>query len=155
MNVKRWLNDWSAEVCFLSLFALAVLIFGFVIWQSEKYKNGGFVKDDTVWYSATIVIHYPDKADSINIRTCRVPYVRVGRGWNSLNYTDHIEKHTTEITLDDTDWQEMVNLHNAVHWEHALTEYNWSTKTPDSLKERVNNFLCRDFYQKYNIKKDS
>lgn len=45
MNVKRWLNDWSAEMCFLSLFALAVLIFGFVIWQSEKYKNGGFVKE--------------------------------------------------------------------------------------------------------------
>lgn len=68
---------------------------------------------------------------------------------------DYIEKHTTEITLDDTDWQEIVNLHNAVHWEHALKEYNWSTKTPDSLKERVNNFLCRDFYQKYNIKEDS
>lgn len=93
MNVKRWLNDWSAEMCFLSLFALAVLIFGFVIWQSEKYKNGGFVKDDTVWYSATIVIHYPDKADSINILTCRVPYVRVGRGWNSLNYTDPLGYH--------------------------------------------------------------
>ena len=93
MNVKRWLNDWSAEICFLSIFASAVLIFGFVIWQSEKYKNGGFVKDDTVWYSATIVIHYPDKADSINIRTCRVPYVRVGRGWNSLNYTDPLGYH--------------------------------------------------------------
>lgn len=40
MNVKRWLNDWSAEMCFLSLFALTVLIFGFVIWQSEKFVSG-------------------------------------------------------------------------------------------------------------------
>ena len=93
MNVKRWLNIWSAEMCFLSLFALAVLIFCFVVWQSETYKDGGFIKDDTEWYSATIVIHYPDKADSINIRTCRVPYVRVGRGWNSLNYTDSLGYH--------------------------------------------------------------
>lgn len=36
---------------------------------------------------------------------------------------DYIEKHTTEITLDDTDWQEMVDLHNAVYFEHAL----WNT----------------------------
>lgn len=73
---------------FLSLFAIAVFVFGFVVWQSEAYKKGGFIKDDTEWYSATIVIHYPDKADSINIRTRRVPYVRVGRGWNRLGYTD-------------------------------------------------------------------
>lgn len=65
---------------------------------------------------------------------------------------DYIEKNTTEITLDDTDWQEMVDLHNAVHFEHALKPLDWSTKTPTALKERVNNFLCRDFYQKYNIK---
>lgn len=68
---------------------------------------------------------------------------------------DYIEKNTTEITLDDTDWQEMVDLHNAVHFEHALKPLDWSTKTPTALKERVNNFLCRDFYQKYNIKEDS
>ena len=44
MNVKRWLNDWSAEVCFLSLFALAVLIFGFVIWQSENTRTADLSK---------------------------------------------------------------------------------------------------------------
>lgn len=65
---------------------------------------------------------------------------------------DYIEKNTTEITLDDTDWQEMVDLHNAVHFEHALKPLDWSTKTPTALKERVNNFLSRDFYQKYNLK---
>lgn len=42
---------------------------------------------------------------------------------------DYIEKNTTEITLDDTDWQEMVDLHNAVHFEHALKPLDWSTKT--------------------------
>lgn len=64
---------------------------------------------------------------------------------------DYIEKHTTEITLDDTDWQEMIDLHNAVCFER-FNEHDWSAKTPDSLKERVNNFLSRDFYQKYNLK---
>lgn len=64
---------------------------------------------------------------------------------------DNIEKHTTEITLDDTDWQEMVDLHNAVCFER-FNEHDWSAKTPDSLKVRVNNFLSRDFYQKYNLK---
>lgn len=67
---------------------------------------------------------------------------------------DYIEKHTTEITLDDTDWQEMVNLHNAVAFE-KFKEHDWSTKVPDNLKERVNNFLCRDFYLKYNLVKES
>ena len=67
---------------------------------------------------------------------------------------DYIEKHTTEITLDDTDWQEMVNLHNAVAFE-KFKEHDWSTKVPDSLKERVSNFLCRDFYLKYNLVKES
>lgn len=64
---------------------------------------------------------------------------------------DYIEKNTTEITLDDTDWQEMVDLHNAVCFER-FNEHDWSAKPPDSLKERVNNFLSRDFYQKYNLK---
>lgn len=64
---------------------------------------------------------------------------------------DYIEKHTTEITLDDTDWQEMVDLHNTIAFERTK-DHDWSAKVPDSLKERVNNFLCRDFYQKYNIK---
>lgn len=36
-------------MCFLSLFVLAVLVFCFVVWQSETYKNGGFIKDDTVF----------------------------------------------------------------------------------------------------------
>lgn len=89
-----------------------------------------------------------------NIVTCSL-YNKENFASQAALTVDYIEKHTTEVTLDDTDWQEMVNLHNAVHWERALKEYNWSTKTPTALKERVNNFLCRDFYQKYNIKEDS
>lgn len=38
------------------------------------------------------------------------------------------------------------------HTDKERAEHDWSAKTPDSLKECVNNFLCRDFYQKYNIK---
>lgn len=67
---------------------------------------------------------------------------------------DYIEKHTTEITLEDADWQEMVDLCDAIVFERTK-DHDWSAKVPDSLKERVNNFFCRDFYQKYNIKEDS
>ena len=72
-------------------------------------------------------------------------------GSQAVLTVDYIEKHTTEITLDDTDWQEMVDLHNAVCFER-FNEHDWSAKPPDSLKVRVNNFLSRDFYQKYNLK---
>lgn len=64
---------------------------------------------------------------------------------------DYIEKHTTEITLEDTDRQEMIDLYNTIAFEKTK-DHDWSAKVPGSLKERVNNFLCRDFYQKYNIK---
>ena len=101
-------------------------------------------------YAGLMKIEYIGKS---NIVTCSL-YNKEDFASQAVLTVDHIEKHTTEITLDDTDWKEMVNLHNAVHWEHALKEYNWSTKTPDRLKERVNNFICRDFYQKYNIKED-
>ena len=85
-----------------------------------------------------------------NFVTCSF-YSKEVFGSQAVLTVDYIEKHTTEITLDDTDWQEMVDLHNAVCFER-FNEHDWSAKTPDSLKERVNNFLCRDFYQKYNLK---
>ena len=85
-----------------------------------------------------------------NIATCSL-YNKENFASQTALTVDYIEKHTTEITLDDTDWQEMVNLHNTISFE-KFKEHDWSTGTPDSLKERVNNFLCRDFYQKYNLK---
>lgn len=85
-----------------------------------------------------------------NFVTCSF-YSKEVFGSQAVLTVDYIEKHTTEITLDDTDWQEMVDLHNAVCFER-FNEHDWSAKTPDSLKERVNNFLSRDFYQKYNLK---
>lgn len=88
-----------------------------------------------------------------NIVTCSL-YNKDNFASQAALTVDYIEKHTTEITLDDTDWQEMVNLHNAVAFE-KFKEHDWSTKVPDSLKERVNNFLCRDFYLKYNLVKKS
>ena len=88
-----------------------------------------------------------------NIVTCSL-YNKENFASQAVLTVDYIEKHTTEITLDDTDWQEMVDLHNTISFER-FKEHDWSTATPDSLKERVNNFLCCDFYQKYNIKEDS
>lgn len=85
-----------------------------------------------------------------NFVTCSF-YSKEVFGSQAVLTVDYIEKHTTEITLDDTDWQEMVDLHNAVCFER-FNEHDWSAKVPDSLKERVNNFLSRDFYQKYNLK---
>lgn len=84
-----------------------------------------------------------------NIVTCTL-YDKESFGTQTALTVDYIEKHTTEITLDDTDWKEMVDLHNTISFER-FKEHDWSTSTPDILKERVNNFLCRDFYQKYNI----
>lgn len=88
-----------------------------------------------------------------SVATCTL-YNKEYYGAQTAITVDYIEKHTTEITLDDTDWQEMVNLYNTISFER-FKEHDLSTATPDSLKERVNNFLCRDFYQKYNIKEDS
>ena len=76
-----------------------------------------------------------------NVATCTL-YNKENFASQAALTVDYIEKHTTEITLDDTDWQEMVNLHNTISFER-FKEHDWSTATPDSLKERVNNFLCR------------
>lgn len=88
-----------------------------------------------------------------NFVTCSF-YSKEVFGSQAVLTVDYIEKHTTEITLDDTDWQEMVDLCNVIVFERTK-DHDWSAKVPDSLKERVNSFLCRDFYQKYNIKEDS
>lgn len=106
-----------------------------------------------------ICIHIParlmeiDKIGKNNVATCTL-YDKEYFGAQTALTVDYIEKHAIEITLNDTDWQEMVDLCNAVGFEH-FKEHDWSTKTPDSLKERVNNFLCRDFYLKYNLIKES
>ena len=85
-----------------------------------------------------------------NFVTCSF-YSKEVFGSQAVLTVDYIEEHTTEITLDDTDWQEMVDLHNTIAFERTK-DHDWSAKVPDSLKERVNNFLSRDFYQKYNLK---
>ena len=88
-----------------------------------------------------------------NFVTCSI-YSKEVFGSQAVLTVDYIEKHTTEVTLDDTDWQEMVDLYNTISFER-FKEHDWSAKVPDSLKERVNNFLCRDFYLKYNLVKES
>ncbi len=75
-------------------------------------------------------------------------------GSQTVLTVDYIKNHTTEITLDDTDRQEMVNLYNAILTE-LYKSHEWLFEVPSSLKERVNNFLCRDFYLKYNLVKES
>lgn len=67
--------------------------------------------------------------------------------------SDYIKKYATEIVLDNADRQEMIDLHNSIAFE-KLINHDWSAKVPDSLKRRVSNFLCRDFYQKYNLKEE-
>ena len=88
-----------------------------------------------------------------NVATCTL-YDKEYFGAQTAITVDYIEKHATEVTLDDTDWQEMVNLYNTISFEKTK-EHDWSAKVPDCLKERVNNFLCRDFYLKYNLVKES
>lgn len=91
-----------------------------------------------------------EEFENNNLVTCSF-YSKEVFGSQAVLTVDYIEKHTTEITLDDTDWQEMVDLHNTIAFEKTK-DHDWSAKVPDSLKERVNNFLSRDFYQKYNLK---
>ena len=86
-----------------------------------------------------------------NVATCTL-YDKEYFGAQTAITVDYIEKHTTEVTLDDTDWQEMVDLYNTISFER-FKEHDWSTAIPDCLKERVSNFLCRDFYLKYNLVK--
>lgn len=103
-----------------------------------------------------IVIHIParlmeiDKIGKNNIATCTI-YDKECFGAQTALTVDYIEKYATEITLDNTDRQEMIDLYNTINFEKTK-EHDWSLKVPDSLKERVSNFLCRDFYQKYNLK---
>ena len=67
---------------------------------------------------------------------------------------DFIKNHTIEVTLNNADRQEMIDLCHTINFEKTK-EHDWSLKVPDSLKERVSNFLCRDFYLKYNLVKKS
>lgn len=104
-----------------------------------------------------ICIHIParlmgiDKIGKNNVATCTL-YDKEYFGAQTALTVDYIEKHAIEITLDDTDWQEMVDLCNTIYFEKAK-EHDWLPKVPDCLKERVSNFLCRDFYLKYNLVK--
>lgn len=93
MEFKTWISIWGTEITFSIIFIITALFLIIAVWQSETYKNGGFIKDDTIWYSITLVIHYPDKAKVVRIRTCRVSDVRIKRGANSFDYTDTTGYH--------------------------------------------------------------
>ena len=93
MEFKTWISIWGTEITFSIIFIITALILIITVWKSETYKNGGFIKDDTVWYSVVLVIHYPDKAKVVRIRTCRVSDVRIKRCANSFDYTDTTGYH--------------------------------------------------------------
>lgn len=122
---------------------------GLIFWNNREA--------DVQISNSKICIHIParlmeiDKIEKNNIAMCTL-YDKEYFGAQTALTVDYIEKHATEITLDDTDWQEMVNLYNTISFEKTK-EHDWSTKVPDCLKERVSNFLCRDFYLKYNLVK--
>ena len=131
--------------------------------EKSKIKRGLIF-----WIDHEAVVQIPDSKICIHIPARLMKIDKIGKnniatgtlydkeyfGAQTALTVDYIEKHAIEITLDDTDWQEMVDLCNTIAFE-KFKEHDWSTKTPDSLKERVNNFLCRDFYLKYNLVKES
>lgn len=121
---------------------------GLIFWNNCE----GFVQipNSNICIKTYVGLMQIEEFENNNLVTCSF-YSKEVFGSQAVLTVDYIEKHTTEITLDDTDWQEMVDLHNTISFER-FKEHDWSTATPDSLKERVNNFLSRDFYQKYNIK---
>lgn len=72
--------------------------------------------------------------------------------------SDAIWKKPFYISLSDVMQRGLVDnktLKDVLRNEREGKSTRLITKTPTALKERVNNFLCRDFYQKYNIKEDS
>lgn len=131
--------------------------------EKSKIRNGLIFwidhEVDVQFPNSKICIHIPARLMSIdkivknNIATCTL-YDKEYFGAQTALTVDYIEKYATEITLDDTDRQEMVDLWNAVYFE-KIKEHDWTGFTPDSLKERVNNFLSCDFHQKYNLKINS
>lgn len=131
-------------------------------------ENSKIKKGLIFWIDSEAVVQIPDSEickyiparlmsiDMIvknNIATCTL-YDKEYFGVQTALTVDYIEKYAIEITLDDTDWQEMVDLYNTISFEKTK-EHDWSAKVPDCLKERVSNFLCRDFYLKYNLVKKS
>lgn len=127
------------------------------------------IRDGLVfWNECDAIVQFPDskirieiharlmKIDKIvknNIATCSV-YDNKAFGIQTAVTLDYIEKYGTEITLDDNDRQEMIDLRNAIYFEKTKN-HDWLPRIPDSLKERVSKFLCSDFYKKYNIKRNS
>ena len=121
-----------------------------------------------LWNNCEAVVQIPDMKILLKIPVGLMQIEEIGKnnfvtctlydkeyfGAQTALTVDYIEKHATKITLDDTDWQEMVNLYNTISFEKTK-EHDWSAKVPDCLKERVSNFLCRDFYLKYNLVKES
>ena len=128
--------------------------------EKSKIRNGLIFwidhEVDVQFPNSKICIHIPARLMSIdkivknNIATCTL-YDKEYFGAQTALTVDYIEKYATEITLNNTDRQEMIDLYNTINFEKT-NKHDWSLKVPDSLKERVSNFLCRDFYQKYNLK---
>lgn len=87
-NFKKWCSDWNAEITFFLGWIVTSMFLIIMVYQSEMFKKGYFVDNDTHWYTATIVIHYPDKPKAINVSVCRLSEVRIHRGWNCVDYTD-------------------------------------------------------------------
>lgn len=66
---------------------------------------------------------------------------------------DYIERNAVEVKLEDSDRQEIINIYNAIYSRNAYQVGDLSLEISNDLKIRINNLFCRDFYQKYNLKK--
>lgn len=131
--------------------------------EKSKIRNGLIF-----WIDHEADVQFPNSKICIHIPACLMkieeivnsPFVVCSIydkelfGAQTALTVDYIEKYATEITLDNTDRQEMIDLYNTISFERTK-EHDWSAKVPDCLKERVSNFLCRDFYLKYNLVKKS
>lgn len=120
------------------------------------------------WIDCESIVLIPNSKACIDIPACLMEIEEIANspfavcsiydkelfGVQTALTVDYIEKYATEITLDNTDRQEMIDLYNAISFERTK-EHDWSAKVPDCLKERMSNFLCSDFYLKYNLVKKS
>ena len=123
---------------------------GLIFWKSCESVIR--IPNSNIYIKSPVGLMQIEEFVNYNLVTCSL-YCKELFGAQVVVASDYIKKYATEIVLDNADRQEMIYLHNSIAFER-LINHDWSAKVPDSLKGRVSNFLCRDFYQKYNLKEE-
>ena len=92
-----------------------------------------------------------EEVDGENV-LCTV-YSKEAFGAQTALTVGYIERNAKEVVLDSDDWEELIDIYNCIYSHHVYQAGVWTLERQLSLKIRINNLLCRDFYQKYNLER--